>query len=230
MVGPLQPKRNVDPYQQIWDAFQQSETTSDGRHDTPYWRAQTGPYSACVVRVPGQVLEPGLSRVRGDLSRLLGTRIHPDHFLHIMLQELGFVVDQPRRPDEISAARLEEFAHAAAEPVSRIAPFPVALGGVNTFQDAVFLEVRSAEPLAQIHERLFDLAAVPHVPTFPYLPHCTIAHYDGNVSPREAMRILDPWRNDVCGEFMVAEIEIVTIDPAESYPELESFAVIPLAT
>ncbi|MBA3449773.1 MAG: 2'-5' RNA ligase family protein, partial [Chloroflexia bacterium] len=170
-----------------------------------------------------------LSTVRDELLGLQGARLHPDHFLHIMLQELGFVVDHPTRSDEIAPARLEEFALAATSPVSDVQPFPVALGGVNSFQDAVFLEIGQNEPLNQIHERLFDLAAVPHIPSYPFLAHCTIAHYDGSVSPQAARTVIESWRAALLGQFTATEIEIVTMDPGSAYPELQTYAAIPFA-
>jgi 2'-5' RNA ligase len=144
-----------------------------------------------------------------------------------MLQELGFVVDFPRQPDEISEARLEEFAQTIVDPISSTRAFSVALGGVNSFQDAVFLEVRHGAGLARLHERLFDLAALPTLPSYPYLPHCTIAHYDGSTPADEARSRLAPWRSEVFGELAITEAEIVTLDPREPYPELATYAAIP---
>ena len=214
-------------FQRVWEAFQRSESTIDGRHDTAHWRAHDGPYAACIVRVPAQVLQPNLSLLRGTLAELGGVRLHPDHFLHIMLQELGFVADPPRQRDEISAARLEEFAQTVVEPISSMRGFSVALGGANSFQDAAFLEVRGGGRLARLHDRLFDLAALPTVPSHSYLPHCTIAHYDGSTPPGDAQSVLAPWRNEVFGEFTITEAEIVTLDPDEAYPELATYAAIP---
>jgi 2'-5' RNA ligase len=217
-------------FQRVWEAFQQSQSTLDGRHDTPHWRAHDGPYAACIIRVPAAVLQPSLAVLRGTLAELQGVRLHPDHFLHIMLQELGFVVEFPRQPDEISEARLEEFAQTIIEPISSTRAFSVALGGVNSFQDAAFLEVRYGAGLARLHERLFDLAALPSVPSYPYLPHCTIAHYDGSTPPGEAQSRLASWRNEVFGELAVTEAEIVTIDPHDPYPELVTYAAIPFGS
>jgi RNA 2',3'-cyclic 3'-phosphodiesterase len=214
-------------FQRVWEAFQQSESTVDGRHDTEHWRAHNSPYAACIIRIPAEVLHPGLAVLRGKLADLGGVRLHPDHFLHIMLQELGFVVEFPRHPDEISAARLEEFAQTIVEPISNTRAFSVSLGGANSFQDAVFLDVRRGGPLARLHERLFDLAALPTVPSYSYLPHCTIAHYDGSTPHAEAQSVLAPWRNEVFGDFAINEAEIVTLDPQEAYPELVTYAAIP---
>jgi 2'-5' RNA ligase len=217
-------------YRRVWDSFCRSNTTEDGRHDTEHWRAHTSPYAACVVRVNAADLQPGLGLLRASLDHVAGTRLHPDHFFHIMLQELGFVVDHPAHPDEVSPARLEEFAMAAIEPVSMLLPLTVTLGGANAFHDAVFLEIGGAEIFAQLHARLFELAAIPAIPAFPYLPHCTIAHFDGAASPAEAARVLEPWRTEIFGAFTLAEVEVVTLDPTEPYPHLESYAVIPLGT
>jgi RNA 2',3'-cyclic 3'-phosphodiesterase len=215
-------------YERVWEAFQRSHSTADGRHDTPYWRAHSDPYAACVVRVPAEALGPNLTVLRRQLAELPGVRLHPDHFLHIMLQELGFVVEFPRQPDEISATRLEEFAQSIVEPISSARPWSATLGGVNSFHDAVFLDVRGGGPLFRLHERLFDLAALPTLPSYSYLPHCTIAHYDGTTPHEEALALLAPWRNEIIGQFIIAEVEIVTLDPDEAYPELTTYAVIPV--
>jgi 2'-5' RNA ligase len=215
-------------YERVWEAFQRSQATADGRHDTPYWQAHDGPYAACVARVPAEALQPKLTDLRQQLADLRGVRLHPDHFLHVMLQELGFVVAAPRQPDEISDTRLEEFAQSTVELIANMRPLPVTLGGVNTFQDAVFLELRGGGPLSRLHERLFDLAALPSLPSYSYLPHCTIAHYDGTTPHDEARSLIARWRKEVLGKFTMTEAEIVTLDPSEPYPELSTYAVIPL--
>jgi 2'-5' RNA ligase len=182
-----------------------------------------------IVRVPAARLQPALGELRDDLGQLDGVRLHPDHFLHITLQELGFVVDAPTRTDEITPQRLEEFAQAAVDPISKAPAFRITLGGVNSFQDAVFLGLRGGSPLVQIHKRLFDLAAIPRPPVYPYLPHCTVAHYDGSLSPRAASQRIGSWRDVEFGELTVVEAEIVTMDSSRPYPALETYAVIPLA-
>jgi 2'-5' RNA ligase len=211
----------------VWEAFTRAPSTADGRHDTPRWRGSSGPYAACVVRVTADLLQPHLSAVRDHLQTLPEVRLHPDQFLHIMLQELGFVVGTPRQPDEISETRLEEFAQSIVELIASTRALPVTLGGVNTFQDAVFLEVRGGGPLSRLHERLFDLAALPSLPSYSYLPHCTIAHYDGTTPHDEAGSLIARWRNEVLGEFAITEAEIVTLEPNEPYPELRTYAAIP---
>ena len=55
-------------YERVWDAFRRSQSTADGRHDTPHWRAHDGPYAACVVRVPAEALQPNLTVLRAQLA------------------------------------------------------------------------------------------------------------------------------------------------------------------
>ena len=217
-------------YDRVWDAFQRGRTTADGRHDTPYWRSHADPYAVCVIRIDAGALQPGLDDLRADLDRLNCVRLHPDPFLHITLQELGFIVDTPTRKDEISTGRLEEFVQAAVEPIASVDPLTLTLGGANAFQDAVFLEVHGGERLPSLHARLFDLAAVPVVPAYPYLPHCTIAHFAGEHPVGPAIDAIAPWRETLFGTVTVNEVEIVTLDPGQAYPALESYAVIPLGS
>lgn len=221
-------KSLASSYDRVWAAFEASGATEDGRHDTADWQAHAGPYAVCVIRIDARSLEPELDALRQALDAVSGVRIHPDPFLHVTLQELGFVVDNPESPDELSPARLEEFAQAAIEPIASTEPFPVTIGGANAFSDAVFLEVHGGGRVGRLHTRLFDLAAIPAVPKFPYLPHATVAHFLGGSPARDAAAAIAPWRNQVFGEFTVAEVEIVTLDSNEPYPPLESYAAIPL--
>ncbi|MFT4037583.1 MAG: 2'-5' RNA ligase family protein [Thermomicrobiales bacterium] len=215
-------------YRRVWEAFGRASSTADGRHDTPRWRGASGPYAICMIRVPAPALQPALDSVRGAIAGLPEVRLHPDHFLHITLQELGFVVEHPSRPDEISASRLEEFAQSAIEPVTNARPFEITLGPVNAFEDAIFLEVGGGSRVGKLHSRLFELAAIPQEPAFAFLPHCTLAHFTGAMSPTAAAAALQPFRSEPLGRIQVTEVEIVTMEASEAYPEMENFAVIPL--
>lgn len=215
-------------YGRVWASFQAASSTADGRHDTPLWRDSRGIYAACVIRIPAPVLQPALDALREALGQLPGARLHPDYFLHIMLQEIGFMVDVPRRSDEVSPDRVEEFAHAAVEPIAALSPLRLSFSAANAFEDAVFLEVGGGDRLVKLHDRLFDLAAIATPPNYAYLPHCTVAHFDGTTPVTPACHTIENWRHSEFGTITVDEIEIVTLDPTETYPHLETYAVIPL--
>ncbi len=217
-----------ESYRRIWQGFRAVTSVADGRHDTDDWRSRRGPFAIALVRVPSFALQPDLDRLRGDLAPFPFVRSHPDGFHHITLQELGFLVDVPSRQDEINQTRLEEFTQAAAAAVSERDPFTATLGGVNSFQDAAFLEVHDGDALEPLHARLLELAAIPRAPQFAYVPHMTVAHYTQDAPNREVAAVLSRWRTTVFGTIDVSEIEIATLRVDEPYPPLESWAVLPL--
>lgn len=215
-------------YRRIWQTFRTLRQVADGRHDTADWRSRGGVYAVCLIRVPAEALQPELDRCRAALAAFPFVRIHPDGFLHISLQELGFVCDRPSRPDEISPHRLDEFAIAAAAAVGERPSFEVVLGGANSFEDAVFLEVHDGGLCAPLHARLFELAAIPRAPQFAYLPHSTIAHYCAEAPSAHLVAALMPWRTVAFGRFTVDRVEIATLRLDEPYPPFDPFAIIPL--
>jgi 2'-5' RNA ligase len=215
-------------YERIWNAFRHTRCLADGRHDTTSWRDRSGPFAMCVVRLPADAVRGPLAPCREALTRCPHVRVHPDGFLHITLQELGFVCDAPGAIDEISPARLDEFAQAAVGPIADRDPFRIALGGVNSFQDAAFLEVRDGGACAALHARLFELAAIPRQPRFAFVPHATIAHYTSDAPAAPVKEALAPFHDADFGTFEVTQIEIVTLDVDEPYPPLRPYAIIPL--
>lgn len=217
-----------EAYRRIWQTFRTFRTLADGRHDSSDWRSHPGVYAVCVVRIPTAAVKPALDPFRAALARHPFVRVHPDHFLHVTLQELGFVCDRPGRPDEISPARLEEFATAAAAPIAETRAFDLTLGGANSFQDAAFLDVHDRGRCARLHTRLFELAAIPRTPRYPYLPHSTVAHYTAAVPVDGLPALIAGWRDRRFGSFRVTQVEIVTLRLDEPYPPLESYAVFPL--
>jgi 2'-5' RNA ligase len=218
-----------EAFPKVWESFCELDMLADGRHDTPAWRSHAGAFAVCIIRVPAAALAPELAELRRELATLPEIRLHPDHFLHISLQELGFVTDRPRQRDELSPAELEEFVSLAANPVGERSPFTVELGGANSFHDAPFLEVHDDEHSSRLHQRLYEISAAQRAPRFPYLPHVTIGHYTAATPAAAAIEVLAGWRNAKFGAFEVTEVEIVTLATNEPYPELQPYAVFPLA-
>ncbi|MDQ3044247.1 MAG: 2'-5' RNA ligase family protein [Chloroflexota bacterium] len=217
-----------EAFRRVWQTLRSLKRLADGRHDTPGWRSHNAVYAICVIRVPAAALQPNLDALRKVLGDLPFVRIHPDHFLHITLQELGFVCDKPGRRDEISPARIKEFVSAATGPLAEQSAFKVRLGGVNSYQDAAFLDVHDGGQCARVHQRLRELAAVPTIPRFAYLPHMTIAHYIADVPVGNLPAILATWRDHTFGTFTASVIEVVTLPVNEAYPPMTTVASFPL--
>mgnify|MGYP001351520078 CR=1 FL=1 len=214
------PSEQDAAYRRVWQNLRQVTHVADGRHDTAEWRSHHGEFALCCVRVPPGAISPLIEDVRAALRRFPFVRLHPDHFLHIPVQELGFLAEQPRRRDEISPARLREVIAQAEVPISDFPPFDITLGGVNSFVDAAFLDVHDDGWLARIHRRLADFVVIPPDQRFSYLPQVTIAHYTGHAPIGNLPAVLAPWRDQPFGGFRVTTIDIVRLRTDEPYPPL----------
>lgn len=196
-------------------------TVEDGRHDTGHWRRHSGKFALCCVRVPAAVLSPEFLEVRRSLRSLPFVRLHPDHFLHIAIQELGFLNHNPEHRDEFTRDRLDEFIAMSERPISDFAPFEITLGGVNSFTDAAFLDILDDGWLSRIHRRLRDFGIVPIDARYPYLPTLTFAHYVNSHPIGRLPAILSEWRDTRFGSFTVTAVDIVLLDSHRAYPRLE---------
>lgn len=176
----------------------------------------------CCVRIPRDALSQELEHLRSALAPFPFIRLHPDDFLHIPVQELGFLTDVPDQRDELTQERLGEFITMAERPVDDFPRFTITLGGANSFIDAAFLDVHDGGWLSRIHRRLLDFVVIPPDTHFPYLPHATIAHYTKSAPIGNLPAVLAEWRDQAFGAFEVARVEIVLLRTSEPYPELET--------
>ncbi|HEU0163588.1 MAG TPA: 2'-5' RNA ligase family protein [Thermomicrobiales bacterium] len=217
-------------YVKAWDHFRSAGSVADGRHDTDDWSSRDTSFAICCVRIPPGTLGPAIEEIRAVLAEYPFVRLHPDDFLHIPIQELGFLSDAPRRRDEINFERLEEFSSVARIPIGEYPQFTIRIGGINSFLDAPFLDVQDGGWISRIHRRLLDIAVIPPNTRFPFLPHITLGHYTESAEIGDLGERLEPWRDITLGEFEVNEIEIVTLRTNEAYPPLVDLHGLPLAT
>lgn len=175
----------------------------------------------CCVRVPTEALGEQFEALQQALSEFPFVRLHPRSFLHIPIQEIGFVVDEPTRRNELGEGQLQEFIASSERPLLDFPRFPVSLGPVNSFADAAFLDVHDLGWFSRIHRRVIDFATMPPSYRYPYLPHVTIAHYTGAASADNLAGVLADWRDQPLGEFEVSEIDLVMLGTQETFPEFE---------
>jgi 2'-5' RNA ligase len=216
------PVANQDEaYRRIWQNLRSIAEVRDGRHDDEAWRSHVGHFALCCVRVPPDAFSPEYGRLLEALSQFSFARIHPDSFLHIPIQEIGYVVDDPVTRNEISRNQLDEFITVSQRPLIDFPRFRIGVGPVNSFADAAFLDVEDDGWLSRIHRRLVDLSSVPPSMKYPYLPHVTIAHYD-RVAPIENLpAVLAEWRDVPLGEFVAEDVQVVLLDTQNAEAEFE---------
>ena len=215
------PSEQEEAYRRIWQHLRQVSSVTDGRHDTEDWRGKDGDFVMCCVRIPPEALFSSLDQVRETLQPFPFVRLHPPEFLHITVQELGFLTDEPRRRGDITQEWLDEFIGQSANPVGEFSPFAVALGGINSFVDAAFLDVHDDGWLSRIHGRLIDFVSIPPSTRYSYLPVATIAHYTRSAPVGNLVAALTPWRDQIFARFRVETVDIVKLRTGVPYPELE---------
>jgi 2'-5' RNA ligase len=216
-------------FAQLWRNFESAGSVLDGRHDTDRWRSQDGSFAAAIVPLGDVAFELTLGSLTAVLEGLGAARVHPRHFLHIMVQELGVVTDHPRTRRQIAPQRLDEFCDAAESAIGGAAPFELIFGGVNAFRDAVILEVHDQGVLSRLHRRLHELAAIPVASPYAFLPHVTVAHFTSDRRSGDIVDALRPWRDTIFGYALIDGVEVVTIDTTEAYPRFAPYRTIRLS-
>jgi 2'-5' RNA ligase len=210
-----------EAYRRIWQNLRVVQDVRDGRHDTQEWRARQGPFAMCCVRVPPSCFTPELDSLRTVLESFPYVRLHPESFLHIPIQEIGFLSDSPVQRNDLTRKGLDEFIAQAHRPLLDFPSFPIVLGPVNSFADAAFLDIDDDGWLSRIHRRLLDFAPVPPSTRYPYLPHLTLAHYDRVAPIGNLPAALAEWRDLPLGEFVVDQIDVVLLDTQETFPPFD---------
>lgn len=221
-------RKQESGYRRLWNAFSRYPTLADGRHDDESWRDHAGRFACCLIRVPANELQPEFDYLRDALRPSGHVRLHPDHFLHIMVQEIGFVCRNPTRPDEISLERFDELTSALSTALNDTPEFTVTIANANSFEDAPFLEVHDGTGCQAIHRRLREVSAVTMIPRYSYLPHITFGHYLGSFDALDTVKVLQRFRNTTFGSFPVREVEIATLQVDVDYPPIYTTSILKL--
>jgi 2'-5' RNA ligase len=221
-------RRQAVTFAQLWRNFESAGTVLDGRHEG-MWRDQSGMFAACLVRISSESFNEEYIEFETEMAKIGLARLHPRSFLHITLQELGLVIDEPTARHHISRDRLDEFAGSAEAAIASATPFEIYVGGPNAFRDSIILEVHDGGVLSRLHKRLHELAAVPTVSPYAFLPHVTVAHFVCDAPAFGIVEAIRPWRDRLFGHMTVEVVEIVLIDVAEIYPEFEVYRALPLS-
>ena len=107
--------------------------------------------SASLV-IPGEAsrFHERIEPLREALRPFPFVSLHPDHFMHITLILLGFLVDEPEGENEISRERLQEIGERARITLSDFPAFTVGLANLNAFPGAAFVEAHDGGMLDEL--------------------------------------------------------------------------------
>ena len=219
----------MDGYAAIWDRFKNERRLGFGGHTDPGWREGHAVSASFVAPVDAPYLRDRLNLLRDALRPFPFVSLHPDHFMHVTLLPLGFLVPEPRAGNELARERLQELEAGAREALRGFPAFEVDLANLNVFPGAAFIEARDGGMLEKLRDAVCRQCGL-EKPSGPL--HLTLAYLqaaDNTPVPDEFVAAVERYRSWTVGTFFVDRVEITLLDLNSSrYPELETFARIPL--
>lgn len=219
----------MDKYAEVWERFKRERCLEFGGHTDPEWQDGHALSASLVVPVEAPILQRRLAPLRDALRPFPFVSLHPDHFMHVTLLFLGFLVSKPKAENEVSRERLEELAAEAREVLRSFPAFTAKLANLNAFSGAAFVEVRDGGRLGELREAICERCGLEN-PSGPF--HLTLAYLqapDGTPAPEAFVSTVERYRGWTVGAFRVERVELTLLDLNSSrYPELETLAEIPL--
>lgn len=221
----------VEGYAEIWERFKRERRLEFGGHTDPEWQEGHAVSASFVAPVEAPHLREGLKPLRNALRPFPFVSLHPDHFMHLTLLPLGFLVAEPEDENELSRERLEELGERAREALRDFPAFELDLANLNVFPGAAFVEAREGGMLEKLRDVVCGRCGL-EKPTGPL--HLTLAYLqeaDGALAPDDFVAAVERYRDWPVGKVSVERVEITLLTLGSSpYPELETFARIPLAS
>ncbi|MDQ3863946.1 MAG: 2'-5' RNA ligase family protein [Actinomycetota bacterium] len=218
----------MEEYDRVWERFVEERRLESGGHTDPDWQEGHKLSASLVVPVEASRFHERLEPLREALRPFPFVSLHPDHFMHITLVLLGFLVDEPSEEDEVSRERLQEIEKRARIALSDVPAFTVRLVNLNAFPGAAFIEVHDGGMIGMLRDTLCTGCGLKK-PQGP--PHLTVAYFqapDGTDAPEELIFAIARYRDWPIGELEVENVEMTLLNLRSEYPEPETLTRIPL--
>jgi len=215
-------------YAEVWEWFVRERRLEFGGHMDPAWSEGHTLSASFMIPVPASRFRERLEPLREALRPFPFASLHPDHFMHITLLLLGFLVEEPEEEGEVSRERLAEIEAIASPVLSGFPAFSVRLANMNAFPGAAFVEVHGDGMLDRLRDALCAGCGLQR-PSGP--PHLTLAYFharDGTPPPEELVAAIARYRAWDIGELAVEGVEMTLLDLRLDYPEPGTLAEIPL--
>ena len=215
-------------YAEVWKGFLSERRLEFGGHMDPGWQDGHALSASLMIPVDTACLRPRLDPLREALRPLPFVSLHPDHFIHITLLLLGFLVPEPGDAGEISPERLSDVEVRAQRTLADFPAFEVELANLNAFPGAAFIEAYDGGRIGDLRGALSSSCGLKK-PSGP--PHMTLAYFhapEGTRAPDELISAIECYRKWPIGKIRVSEVELTLLDLRRDYPEPECLARMPL--
>jgi 2'-5' RNA ligase len=218
----------MEEYDRVWERFVSERRLEFGGYMDPDW--QEGHRLSASLVVPGEAsrFHERLEPLREALRPFPFVSLHPDHFMHVTLVFLGFIVDQPEEEVEVAGERLQDIEEHARIALADVPAFTVRFTNLNAFPGAAFIEAHDGGALDRLQDVLCTHCGLKK-PQGP--PHLTLAYFqapDGTEAPEELISTIARYRDWPIGEILVENVKMTLLHLRLDYPEPETMARIPL--
>lgn len=196
------------------------------------WRRGRTEYLAFLVPIEDAAAKRYITSTIERLADIPGVQPYQESYWHITVKGVGFRMDQPSKPDEISPAVATAIAAEANLALAPVDSFQASLGPVNALAGVVCLEVQAEGRIQDLNQRL--ISSAPEMPTSPvdelFLPHVSIAHFTSNQGLGRLKATLADLRDGYAGGpvFTVDRVDLILARLAEAGPTFELIASYPL--
>ena len=219
----------MEGYAEIWERFKRERRLEFGGHTDPEWQEGHAVSASFVAPIEAPHLREGLRPLRDTLRSFPFVSLHPDHFMHLTLLPLGFLVPKPEDENELSRERLEELGERAREALVGFPAFELDLANLNVFPGAAFVEARDGGMLEKLRDVVCRQCGLEKPTGALHLTLAYLQEADGALAPDEFVAAIERYRDWPVGKVSVGRVEITLLNLNSSpYPELETFARIPL--
>jgi 2'-5' RNA ligase len=218
----------MDGYAEIWQRFAAERRLEFGGHMDPKWQDGHMLSASLMVPLDASSIRERLEPPREALRPFQFVSLHPDHFMHVTLFLLGFLVPEPEDTDEISPKRLTEIEMNARQALADFPTFEVVLANLNAFPGAAFIELYDGGMLNNLRDALRVSCGLREPPG---PPHLTLAYFqapDSVRAPAALISAVERYREWPVGKVTVKNVELTLLDLRSDYPEPQTLAKIPL--
>jgi 2'-5' RNA ligase len=196
------------------------------------WRRGRSEFLAFLIPIEDAAARDHIASIISAIEGVPGVQPYQESYWHITVKGLGFRVENPSRPDEISPAVVEAVSAGARRTLADAEDFHVSLGPVNSLAGVVCLEVEASGSVQELNRRILDSA--PEVPRSPaddlFLPHISIAHFTSNDGLTRLKSTLQTLRNDRHRgpTFTATRVDLILARLSASGPTFELISSYPL--
>lgn len=218
----------MEDYTRVWRNFVSGGSLEFGGHMDPGWQCGHTLSASFIVPIDTFGLKERLEPLREALRVMPFVSVHPDHFMHVTLLPLGFLVPEPEDKNEISPERLAEVEAKARRATTDFPPFEIELANLNAFPGAAFIETYDEGMLKELRNHLCEGFGMKPMPG---TPHLTLAYFqapDGTQMPEGLVASIQKFRVWPVGKVPVSQIELTLLNLQADYPEPERIARLPL--